>query len=224
MSWLVKDSETGFAKSISHPLTTELCQGDLADYVLYTYLVQDLKFFEFGLNVLGKTLALCDDSTASIRLAKQIGFLAHDENTYFRDTLAELETAADLAQVAKLKQDNSITLAEVQGYIDYLKYMTFECDSYVELITFCYAMEKVYLGWVEYNRDKGQIATGLAAKFQNWIDLHSGDHFVEWVDFLCKEVERTTTTPEAREVSKRVFDKAVALEIDFFESCYNYRG
>ena len=70
---LLKEHNDIYQKSISHPLTNELCQGTVEDYRLYTYLHQDLKFFQVGFNLFGKTLAYCDYQNAAIRLGKQIG-------------------------------------------------------------------------------------------------------------------------------------------------------
>ncbi|KAI3406896.1 hypothetical protein KGF56_000188 [Candida oxycetoniae] len=224
MEKLIQDNYDLYTKAISQPLTNELCQGTLSNSRLYTYLVQDLKFFEFSLNLIGKTLSLCDDPGASIRLAKQIGWLADDENTYFRETLAELEKDNDLSSVIpKMRNDNGITLPAVTKYIEYLEYMIHESKTYIELITLCYTMEKIYLAWVEYNQERGTIVANLAPKFQTWIDLHSGEHFIEWVDFLQREVERSITSEEKEKINHDTFVKTVGLEIDFFESCYNYK-
>ena len=83
-------------------------------------------------------------------MGKQIGFISTDENDYFTRTLKELEQN-DLTNVLNLKNNKTLILPKVQQYIDYLQYLTFESNSYVEIITFMYTMEKVYLGWAEYN-------------------------------------------------------------------------
>ncbi|KAI5969197.1 hypothetical protein CANMA_001750 [Candida margitis] len=222
---LIDKNREEYNRATRHPLTNELCSGTLSDSKLYVYLTQDLNFFNYSLNLLGKVLALCDDPTASVRLAKQIGFLAEDENDYFADTLKELETR-DLSSVAKMRKE-SIVLPEVTQYIEYLKYLINESSSYSELITFCFVMEKVYLGWVEYNQDINNIAKSLPEKFQTWIDLHSGDHFVEWVQFLNNEVERCLKLNAAKDSSTEIYEstfvKSLKLESNFFEACYLYK-
>ena len=47
-----------------HPLTNELCHGTLPDYKLYTYLVQDLKFFRTARDFQA-ALTHCDDKDAT---------------------------------------------------------------------------------------------------------------------------------------------------------------
>ncbi|KAI5959291.1 uncharacterized protein KGF55_005441 [Candida pseudojiufengensis] len=216
---LIEKHNDIYIKSISHPLTNEICQGTLLNYKLYTYLNQDLKFFDYSLNVLGKTLALCNLKSSSIRLSKQIGWLAIDENDYFINTLKELESL-DLPEISNLKRDQKI-LPQVSNYINYLKYLIKDCSSYLELITFCYVMEKVYLGWVKYNETNESIAPDLPPKFQIWIDLHNGKQFIEWVEFLKNEIERIVTESNQDECEK-IFIKSVNLEIEFFNACYDY--
>ncbi|KAI5957234.1 hypothetical protein KGF54_000162 [Candida jiufengensis] len=221
VSELIEKHNGIYNTSISHPLTNELCQGILLNYQLFTYLNQDLKFFDYSLNVLGKALALSNEKSASIRLAKQIGWLAVDENDYFTNTLKELEWE-QLPEVKGLRENN-LTLPQVSKYIDYLKYLINDCNSYLELITFCYVMEKVYLGWVEYNQEQNQIAAKLPPKFQIWIDLHNGEQFIEWVNFLQNEVERNIHDDASKKICEDAFVKAVNLETEFFEACYNYK-
>lgn len=215
-----------FNKSITHPLTYELCAGTLADYRLYTYLTQDLKFFQIGLNLIGKTLSLCDNPQAAITLGKQIGFLSNDENDYFFKALSEIEDTnrEEIEKHAsKMLGDDPITLSEVNNYINLLKYLTYESTSYIELITFTYVMEKVYLGWAQYNIDRDLIPQGLGYKYQEWINLHSGEAFTKWVEFLKGEVERVVKTKEDEELCEKTFVLSVEQEIAFFEDCYNYK-
>lgn len=210
-----------FLQSISHPLTNELCEGLLADFKLFTYLNQDLKFFQIGLNLFGKTLAYCDDSKSAIILGKQIGFISTDENDYFTRALKELEQN-DLTNVLNLKNNKTLILPKVQQYIDYLQYLTFESNSYVEIITFMYTMEKVYLGWAEYNVAQKTIPSNLPYKYQEWINLHYGPDFSKWVQFLQNEVERVVKTKEDFIICEKSFVKSLELEIDFFQACYDY--
>ncbi|RLV91596.1 Protein PET18 [Spathaspora sp. JA1] len=214
-----------YTESITQPLTNELCNGTLSDHRLFTYLTQDLKFFQIGLNLLGKTLAYCDDPNAAIVLGKQIGFLSHDENDYFFKSLSQIKTEnLPLLQekVSDMLLPEPITLPQVESYINLLKYMTYESASYIELITFTYVMEKVYLGWADYNLDNGLVKPNLEYKHQEWIDLHSGVAFTKWVEFLKNEVDRVVKTKEDELVCEEMFVKSIKQEISFFEGCYNY--
>jgi thiaminase len=222
---LIEKYREKYTQSITHPLTNELCNGTLPNYKLYTYLVQDLKFFQIGLNVLGKTIAYCDSSESAIVLGKQVGFLCNDENEYFARCLQELkDNHFDELQthVGKLVADESITLDAVKLYNEFLQYLTYESTSYIELITFVYVMEQVYLGWANYNIDHNTVAANLPYKYNEWIVLHSGQDFTKWTNFLKLEVIRCVQTPEQKTLCEKYFVKALDHEIAFFSDCYNY--
>lgn len=211
-----------FLEVVSHPFTSELCQGTLPDHKLYTYLVQDLKFFQDCLKVLGTALTYCDDKEASIVIGKQIGFFCHDENTYFQTCLKQLETASisELqTHVPSMLEKPCPELPQVQRYLRKLADLAINCNEYSEIITYMYVMEKSYLGWVQYNEP---MMAKLEYKHQEWIDLHSGDAFSKWVDFLGSEVERVAIDERVKKSMCEAFECAVQLEIDFFEACYKY--
>lgn len=213
-----------FDEVVSHPFTTELCQGTLPDYKLYTYLVQDLKFFQDGLKVLGAALTYCDNEEASVVLGKQIGFLCHDENTYFSKCLKQLETesSAELkAHVPSMMETPAPLLPQVKTYLGTLAALAFNSADYSEIITYFYVMEKSYLGWVEYNEP---TMGKLEYKHQEWVNLHSGAAFTAWVDFLASEVDRVAVDETAKKTMCDAFERAVQLEIDFFEACYKHEG
>lgn len=218
--------EAKFTHSVTHAFTNELCNGTLSDCKLYTYLVQDLKFFQLGLCLFGNALRLCDDAEAAIVLGKQIGFLSHDENTYFDKSLGMLrvESAAQLREsVPLMLQDSPPTLPAVQEHLDAMSSLAFGNATYAEIACFLYVMEKVYLGWAQVNIEKGNTG-GLQYKHKEWVNLHSGPDFEKWVAFLESEVNRVAVNQENRRAMENWFDKLLDLEIGFFEACYNYSG
>lgn len=225
---LLKKYSVKVEKSTTHSLTNELCEGTLPDYKLYTYLVQDLKFFQFGLRLLGNALATCNKPESAVILGKQIGIFAHDENTYFHRCLEELrnDSGSELEQhVPRMLDQPPPTLKAVQEYLELLSYLTSESRSYEEIITFVYVMEKVYLGWTEFNlsKDAHKIQT-LLYKHKEWVDLHSGNAFTEWVEFLAGEVDRLAISEGLKQKIDKFFEKTLDLEISFFDACYNYQG
>lgn len=221
---LLKKFEAKFLAATNHPLTNELCDGTLPDYKLYTYLVQDLKFFQLGLNLLGNTLARCDAPESAIVLGKQIGFISNDENTYFfrcldqlrRESLTELQN-----KVPAMLEDMPHIIPEVNRYLSVMDYLAFESKSYEELVVFVYVMEKVYLGWAEVNISS-KDTTKLAYKHKEWVDLHSGADFESWVEFLGQEVERVAINDESKKIIENWFLKTLDLEVAFFDGCYYY--
>lgn len=222
---LLKKHHGKFTTSFTHPLTNELCAGSLSDTALFVYLVQDLKFFLLGLRVLGKAVALCDSGVALVTLGKQIGFLCNDENDYFRKSISNIksENYKQLQEECPLMLRDAPTLTEVQTYLDLLNWISANCNSYVEVITFIYVLEKVYLAWAEYNLSNGVVKEDLAFKHVEWIRLHSGTDFTAWVKFLENEMNRVIVSDEDKACSEAIFVKAINLEIDFFDACYSYK-
>ncbi|ODV81109.1 heme oxygenase-like protein [Suhomyces tanzawaensis NRRL Y-17324] len=198
--------------AVTHQLTQQLCSGTLPDHVLFTYLTQDLMFFNSGLQVFGKALAQCDDARAAIVLGKQIGFICNDENDYFKIVLDQLRDSVS-AKVADMTSSKPPVLPAVAQYIDFMATL----NTYPEVITFMYAMEKVYLDWAE----ETELAADLPYKHKEWIVLHSGEAFTAWTAFLKSEVERVVDDSTAKDC-ERVFHQTLELEIAFFQECYRY--
>lgn len=224
---LLEKYEETYQKAITHLLTNELCEGTLPDFKLFTYLTQDLKFFQLGMNVFGKALAYCDNTDSAITLSKQIGFIANDENNYFDNCLCQLRETSkpQLEQHCSkmLLGPDSPVLPEVEEYLEYLKHLAHESLSYVEIITFMYLMEQVYLGWANFHLLKGNVREDLPYKHKEWIVLHSGDKFSSWVEFLKSEVNRAVISQDDCSQCEETFLKALNLELAFFESCYSYK-
>lgn len=198
-----------FQKTTTHQLTKELCQGTLADRTLFIYLAQDLQFFEEGLRLMCKISSLAPAPESLLVLARKIGFFASDENGYFRDALKLLEPQVDETSMHWLKN----RLPQVESYVGQLISMTRESNwKYPQLITYLWCAEIVYWKWAHHLPK----SSNLHWKYQTWIDLHDGQHFQEWCDFLRDEVNQFPL----KEVEP-TFEKFLKLEYEFFESCYN---
>lgn len=206
---LTKYSEQ-YKKATEHPLTKELCLGVIKDATLYTYLAQDLQFFETGLRLICRLTSLAPTSDSLITLAKKIGFFASDENTYFQDALNLLAPSVDESKRELLKTEQ---IGRIKNYVNYLKELTQDTTlTYGQLVTYLWCSEQVYLKWAH---DLPR-ANNLHWKYQTWIDLHDGEHFEVWCEFLKKEVDNY----DLKEV-EAVFEKTLQLEYEFFEESYN---
>lgn len=207
---LVNKYQDLFKRTTEHPLTKELCQGTLSDRTLYIYLAQDLLFFQSGMKGMCNTTSMAPDTNSLITLAKQIGFFANDENTYFHDCLQLLEPA-----VSKQEREFYLHnyLPEVKVYMDLLveKRTRRDLYKYPQLITSMWIAELIYWKWAHDLPRKPD----LHWKHQKWIDLHDGERFETWLDFLRKETDKMTL-----EDVEDIFVKVLQLEYDFFQSCY----
>lgn len=206
---LLSNYQDLFKKTTEHPLTKELCQGTLNDRTLYVYLAQDVQFFETGLRLICKITSLAPTTESLITLAKKTGFFANDENTYFQDALELLQPSVQENERESLKNEK---LGNIKNYVDFLEEMTKDSKyTYAELITYLWVAEEVYWTWA---RDSPR-ADNLHWKYQTWIDLHDGEHFQVWVEFLRDEVNNYTV----KEVQD-MFKKVLQMEYNFFQTSY----
>lgn len=207
---LLSKYDKEFKKATEHPLTKELCQGTLKDATLYAYLAQDLQFFEQGLRLLCKLTALAPTAESLITLAKKIGFFANSENNYFQDALELLAPSVNESKGELLKTE---LVGRIKNYVDFQVEMTDDNKyTYAELVTYLWCAEEVYWKWAH----DSPRAAHLHWKYQTWIDLHDGEHFQVWCEFLKKEVDRYTV----EEVEKS-FERTLKAEFEFFEESYN---
>lgn len=207
---LLAKYQNTFKEATEHQLTKELCLGTLKDSTLYTYLAQDLQFFETGLRLICKVTSLAPTNDSLITLAKKVGFFASDENSYFHDALELLEPSVDAARREFLLKEQ---IGSIKNYVGFLIEMTNDTSyTYAQLVTYLWCAEEVYWKWAH---DLPR-AKGLHWKYQTWIDLHDGEHFQVWCEFLRKEVDRYSL-----EEVESVFHKTLQLEVEFFNESYN---
>ncbi|QLG71353.1 hypothetical protein HG535_0B03930 [Zygotorulaspora mrakii] len=207
---LLAKNEALFKKATEHNLTKELCQGTLKDRTLYIYLAQDVQFFETGLRLLCKLTSLAPSTFSLITLAKKIGFFASDENTYFENALKLLGGSVAEEQREAFKAQK---IGDIKSYVDFLEEMTNSTKyTYAELVTYLWVAEQVYWTWARDSPRK----ENLHWKYQTWIDLHDGEHFQVWCEFLRDEVNKYSVA-EVEEM----FKKVLQMEYEFFETSYS---
>src|ERR1700730_13592877 len=83
-------SEPGWSHAVGHRFVKELFTGAVLDRVMARYLVQDHRFLDSFLILLGAALATADTFEARLRLGGFIGLMSGEENTYFLPAIAAL--------------------------------------------------------------------------------------------------------------------------------------
>jgi thiaminase/transcriptional activator TenA len=76
-------SEPGWSDAVGHRFVKELFTGAMPDAVMARYLIQDHRFLDSFLTLLGAVLATADTFAARLRFGRFIGMLSGEENTYF---------------------------------------------------------------------------------------------------------------------------------------------
>ena len=196
-------------RAVTHRFVRELVCDTLPDQVLRDYLVQDYQFSSDFISLLGQAIASADVMPAKVRLAKQLGFIANDENTYFEDRFKQFEVPACEIKSPQLTPSST-------GFRRLYR-ATIATRRYADAIAVLVVAEGLYLDWAERGTDHG---TRMPTKPQNrgWVDVHRGDDFTQWVDFLISELDRVAD-PNDAELRDR-FCEAVRLELGFFDDAY----
>ncbi|MGC2942643.1 MULTISPECIES: TenA family protein [unclassified Brevibacterium] len=211
VSALLRSTSRQWAQAVDHRFVRELFAGTIDDAVMRDYLVQDYQFFESFLSMLGACVAHADALDARLRFAKQLGMLVADEDTYFVDSFAEFGVSpADY-------RDPELT-APTTGFRDLMDDAVASAE-YPQLLIVLVVAEWLYLDWAE-SRD----ATPPRQVHRGWIDLHRGDAFRAWVQFLVDELERVFPAEAAGAAEAthlaRAWQRAVDLECAFFDDVY----
>src|SRR5690348_3660909 len=76
-------SEPGWSHAVDHRFVKELFAGAVPDAVMAHYVVQDHRFLDSFLLLLGAALATADSFEARLRFGRFIGMASSEENTYF---------------------------------------------------------------------------------------------------------------------------------------------
>src|SRR5512133_1808947 len=76
-------SEAGWSHAVQHRFVNELFAGAVPDAVMARYLIQDHRFLDSFLVLLGAALASADTFAARLRFGRFIGMVSAEQNTYF---------------------------------------------------------------------------------------------------------------------------------------------
>jgi thiaminase/transcriptional activator TenA len=76
-------SEAGWSHAVQHRFVNEVFAGTVPDAVMARYLIQDHRFLESFLVLLGAALASAETFAARLRFGRFVGMVSAEENTYF---------------------------------------------------------------------------------------------------------------------------------------------
>ncbi len=203
---LQRDNRPGWSAATGHRFVRELCDGSIGDGPLARYLVQDHRFLDSFLMLLGAAMATADTLDARLRYGRSAGIVSGEENTYFlrafavlgvdEATRAEAPDAAPTAAFKALMRE-----AAASG-------------RYVAALSVLCVAEWLYLDWAS------AAPRPLPASFVHaeWITLHDTPDFRAFVGFLRAELDRVG--PADADTARDFFQRAVAIEAAFFDAAY----
>lgn len=199
--------------AVNHRFVRDLFAGTLPDEEMAAYLVQDYRFVDGFMALIGAAIATADNFASRHRLAQFIGEIAGDENTYFVEAMEDLgagerDSVPDRESTAGFKR----IFAEAA-----------ETRNYAAIVSVLVVCEWLYLDWAtcETNRAEApQGNNGYPERYVHaeWVRLHDYPAFHDLVAFLRDEVDRAAgQSPENEALSRDFFRRTVDLELAFFD-------
>ena len=191
--------------SIEHRFVNELLAGTVSDEVMGRYLVQDHRFVDAFIILIGAAVASADQLESRLRLGRFLGMVCSDENDYFLRSFAALG-------IGEERHDIPDT-APTAGFKSLMKEAA-ATRSYAAIMAVLNVAEGLYLDWA-LRLDGPTPKNFIHAE---WIRLHDNSFFAEFVAFLQGELDRVGPADEA--LARDFFARAVELELAFFDSAY----
>lgn len=199
-------SEPVWSQAVGHRFVTELGAGTVSNDVMARYLVQDHRFLDSFLTLLGAAIATSDRYESRLRFGRFAGMVSGEENTYFLrafDALGVSEAARNAVPDTRPTAGFKAIMQEAAA-----------TRSYAAALAVLSVAEGLYLDWAV------RSPRPLPASFihAEWVTLHDNEFFREFVAFLHAELDRVG--PVEADLAGNFFRRTVDLELAFFESVY----
>jgi len=195
---------------VGHRFVKELFAGAVPDAVMARYLIQDHRFLDSFLILLGAALATADTFEARLRFGRFIGMVSGEENTYFLRAFEALGVTEDR------RAADPDTRASA-GFKAIMREAA-ETRSYAAVLSVLVVTEWLYLDWA--SRAPKLLPDNFV--HAEWITLHDNPNFRVFVDFLRAELDRVG--PLQSDLCRDFFRRTVSLELSFFDAAYADRG
>lgn len=195
-------------RAVTHRFVSELCDGSIDDAVMAGYLVQDYRFLDSFLVLLGAAVSSADGLAPRLRFARFTGEIAGEENTYFLRAFDALGvTEAQREQIPNTQPTSDFTALFREAAAT---------REYAAILSVLLVAEWLYLDWAV------RAPKPLPEHFvhADWITLHDYPEFHELVAFIRAELDRVG--PEKREIAEDFFRRALEIELAFFDASYDH--
>lgn len=195
-----------WSAAVGHRFVSELCAGSVADPIMVRYLVQDHRFLDSFLTLLGAAIATADTFEARLRFGRFAGMISSDENTYFLRAFEALD-------VSPAQRTEPADTAPTAGFKAIMREAA-ATRSYAAALAVLNVAEGLYLDWAL------KAPKPLPANFVHaeWITLHDNPAFCDFVAFLKSELNRVG--PQEAALASDFYKRTVELELAFFDAIY----
>lgn len=196
---------------IHHKFTEELAAGTIDREVLKKYLIQDHRFLDAFVVLLGSIVAHARCLEDRIPACQFLALVTSKENTYFERCFEKLGCSAD--------ERSNIPDAEcTTGFCNLMRDAALK-GTLAQMLSVICVCEWSYLSWGNLVKDKTVRDDFVTYE---WVDLHTGKDFEDLVEYLRGLLDKEGTLIDAteRDACKKRFLAAVQLEEDFFNMPY----
>lgn len=202
---LLAENAEGWNACVQHRYVNEILAGTISDEVMGRYLVQDHRFIDAFVTLVGGAVASADQFESRLRLGRFLGMVCSDENDYFIRSFAALGIG---------EERHAIPDAVPTAGFKALMKEAAATRSYAAIMAVLNVAEGLYLDWAQ--RLDGPMPQNFI--HAEWIELHDNPFFVDFVNFLKTELDRVG--PQEAEIARDFFKRAVDLELAFFNAAY----
>ncbi|MFC6954302.1 TenA family protein [Halorubellus litoreus] len=209
-NWLRARSQPAWEDATRHRFVTELGADTIDDAVFRRYLVQDYAFVDALAGAFGHAVGDAPSMAARGRLVDFLATLTSDENDYF-------ERAFDALDVPPEDRERPALAEPTRAFRDCIGRAT--TGGYPELLAVLVPAEWVYLDWATHVADRSPDRAYL----DEWIRLHANPEFESFVSWLRAELDRegAAVSPRRQRELAAIFERAVDLEVAFFDAAYD---
>ncbi|WP_347485335.1 TenA family protein [Vandammella animalimorsus] len=194
-------------QAAEHRFVQELFAGTIDDAVMAHYLIQDHRFLDSFLTLLGSAIATADTFEARLRFGRFAGMVSGDENTYFL-------RAFEALGVSEARRHQEPDTAPTQGFQAIMREAA-ATRNYAAVLAVLNVAEWLYQDWAT----RGNKPLPEHFVHAEWVTLHNTPFFNDFVAFLRAELDRIG--PAHSDIAHDFFRRAVALELAFFDEAYN---
>ena len=196
---------------VNHKFTLELASGTIDRNILQTYLIQDHRFLDAFVVLLGSIVAHARSLEDRIPACQFLALVTSKENTYFERCFEKLGCSEQ-------ERANIPDKACTTGFCDLMRDAALK-GTLAEMLSVITVCEWSYLSWGNLVKDKTVREDFMTYE---WVDLHTGESFEKLVEYLrgLLDKEGTLISEAEREKCKKRFLHAVQLEEDFFNMPY----
>lgn len=205
--FLRTNSEPVWSQAVGHRFVQELFDGSIADKVMGDYLVQDHRFLDSFLILLGAAIATADSFEARLRLGRFVGMVSGEENSYFLRSFEALG-------ISEAERSRIPDTAPTAGFKAIMREAA-ATRSYAACLAVLNVAEWLYLDWAS----RAPSPPPSSFIHAEWITLHDNPDYRDFVAFLRAELDRVG--PDDAKIAQDFFTRAVGLELAFFDAAYD---